>query len=422
LRFLATALTMSLVATLVGCAAHGASPLLPTQERRQSAAAFSSIYTFRGLPGGVAPAGSLIASGGELYGTTEFGGTGKCGSAGFGCGTIFSLSASHVRRTLHSFNDNDGAYPAASLIAFNGLLYGTAPSNRKGSGVVFALNPSTGRESVLHTFGGGDDGVQPGGAVIQWRGSLFGATLFGGTPCSDNDLGQAPGCGTVFTVNPSTGKETVVHRFLGGKEGAIPASGLIELNGALYGTTQYGGTGAAADCRRIHGPIFGCGTVYRINPSTGKVRVIYSFKGNKDGADPIGGLIAFEGMLYGTTRIGGGGGGTVFAINPSTGKETILHRFQGGTGDLLFPTAGLTELNGSLYGAAEWGVFEMSTSGRESVLYAIAPTNAAAPAGAAIAGLAESNGALYGTISFGGDLSCPYGNGAGCGFVFRITL
>jgi len=64
---------------------------------------------------------------------------------------------------------------------------------------------------------------------------------------------------------------------------------------------------------------------------------------------PTAGLINVEGTLYGTTDGGGAkGDGTVFTITPS-GAETVLYSFKGGS-DGNFPYASLVNVKGTLYG------------------------------------------------------------------------
>ena len=43
----------------------------------------------------------------------------------------------------------------------------------------------------------------------------------------------------------------------GGPDGGTPVAGLIVVNGVLYGTTTYGGTGSACGSQ-------GCGTIFSI--------------------------------------------------------------------------------------------------------------------------------------------------------------
>src|SRR6185312_2310327 len=111
-------------------------------------------------------------------------------------------------------------------------------------------------------------------------------------------------------------KEKVLWSFGSGADGRYP-SALISVDGMLYGTTNSGGQGCNGN---------GCGVVFSIDPATGAEKVLYSFcsKANcADGAIPDGGLINLNGMLYGTTEIGGAvtstctsGCGTVFSFDP----------------------------------------------------------------------------------------------------------
>ena len=66
------------------------------------------------------------------------------------------------------------------------------------------------------------------------------------------------GCGTVFTITPA-GTEKVLYTFPGGPQGSYPSSGLVDVNGMLYGTTSYWGSGYAKLCGIASGaPIGGC--------------------------------------------------------------------------------------------------------------------------------------------------------------------
>ena len=90
---------------------------------------------------------------GNLYGTTELGGTGPCtvNHHRKGCGTVFQLSPPPTKHgrwsetTLHSFNvGGDGYYPDAGLVrdAQTGDLYGaTSGGGTYSYGVVFKLTP-----------------------------------------------------------------------------------------------------------------------------------------------------------------------------------------------------------------------------------------------------------------------------------------
>jgi uncharacterized repeat protein (TIGR03803 family) len=312
---------------------------------------------------------------------------------------------------LHSFGGSgDGTYPSAGLVNVNGTLYGTTVAGGAiNGGTVFAITPS-GTETVLHSFGGGSgDGVHLDAGLINVKGTLYGTTSLGGTSCA-----RKGGCGTIFKVTPS-GAVTVLHRFVGGSDGARPTADLLDLRGTLYGTTLEGGGGSGCFC----------GTVFAITTS-GSETVLHSFsRVSGDGAFPEAGLINVRGKLYGTTPAGGsqgsgctfsGGCGTVFAITPS-GTETVLHSF-GGSGDGDGPEAGLVNANGTLYGTTLEGganyifgtVFAITPSGTETVLHSFGGSG---DGKCSCSGLVNVNGTLYGTTSGGG--------ANGYGTVFAIT-
>jgi uncharacterized repeat protein (TIGR03803 family) len=173
----------------------------------------------------------------------------------------------------------------------------------------------TGRTKTLYNFAT-NDSPSVFSDLIDVNGVLYGTTYGAGNYCD-------PTCGTIFSLDPKSGKETVLHVFCGQacSDGAYPRGGLINMGGILYGTTNSGGT---ADCHQISG-IIGCGTVYSFDLSTGTYSVVYSFQGKrsgaKDGSQPNSSLLDVNGALYGTTATGGKGCltvgcGTVFSITP----------------------------------------------------------------------------------------------------------
>ena len=138
--------------------------------------------------------------------------------------------------------------------------------------------------------------------------------------------GMALGLGILAAMPPAAayaGAFATLHSFTGlNADGAIPAGGLVYVNGALYGTTEAGGN-SANTCND------GCGVVFKVDPQSGAETVIYAFKGSPDGGAPAAGVIYQGGYLYGTTELGGRNTcpdqftcGTVFAVNPASGAET----------------------------------------------------------------------------------------------------
>jgi len=376
---------------------------------------YTILHTFKGIDGARPQASLILDAKGNLYGTTEEGGT-------FGLGTVFRLDATGRERVLHSFSGTggDGAYPWARVIRDSvGTLYGTTwKGGAYGYGTVFKLNKS-GTETILYAFTGGADGASPfSGLVRDTAGNLYGTTSAGG------DFGY----GTIFKVNTG-GAETVLHSFAGPRtDGQSPMADLLrDATGNLFGTTFYGGT-------------YGPGTVFEVD-TAGTETVLYSFMGSPDGGYPYAGLVLDEaGNFYGTTLWGGTSGsvcpgnsscGTVFTLNAS-GTETVLYSFRGGAdggnpwGSLVQGSGasllGTTEVGGDLECNAPYGcgtVFKVRANRKESVLHKF--TGRRGDGKYAYAGLVRDKaGNLYGVTTTGGARSCSNGN-PGCGVVFKLT-
>jgi len=285
-----------------------------------------TIFNFNTGSGGNQPGSGLaIDKAGNLYGTTLLGGA-------YALGTAFELNPTGSTwnyTVIHDFSGspNDGVKPAASMIVDqSGNLYGTteyggSESCSKGCGTVFELSPGSGgtwTETFLYLFTA-TGGRHPLDALItDEAGNLYGTTNSGGI--INKTCGSA-GCGTVFELSPNsdgTWTETQLYAFQGGsKDGATPFASLtIDQSGNLYGTTYAGGISGAGVC------LTGCGTIFELSPDsnggwTEKVLHFFSNSGG-DGTSPYGGLtFGSGGALYGTT-IGGGavGEGVFFGIIP----------------------------------------------------------------------------------------------------------
>jgi uncharacterized repeat protein (TIGR03803 family) len=314
----------------------------------------TALYSFTGGIDGSSPYGNLVFDkAGNLYGTTQYGGTALYGTA-------FELSPSSgggwSETVLHSFGGgNDGILPYSGLIFYaSGNLYGTTTNGgTKNLGTVFELSPPTGgswTEKILHSFGSGVDGQSPfANLIFDSAGNLYDTGRGGGMK----------GIGTVFKLAPSSSgrwTETTLHSFNSSTtDGAGPFAGLVfDSAGNLYGTT--------------YGEAQTCGNVFELSPSstTWKLTVIHKFPGatggGPDGCQPFAGLIFDSaGNLYGTTNGGGSSknGGTVFKLTPKTGggwTEKIVYRFQGGS-DGAGPYLGSLILDavGNLYGTTSGG-------------------------------------------------------------------
>jgi len=321
------------------------------------------LYSFAGGSGGVNPLDGLVAaSDGTYYGATASGGNDTTAPDG-GEGTIYKItpgSKSSSEKQIYRFKDQaDGVGPYGALAAgANGVLYGTTLYGA-GYGTIFKLTPpAAGKtawvKTILYGFNSTADGASPEAPLLIKDGALYGTATAGGGSNSS---------GTVFKLTPSAkGKTawtaTLLYAFKGTSsganhsgDGAHPTGALIaDASGALYGTTEYGGKGY--------------GTVFKLSPpAAGKTEwsetVLYSFKGDKDGANPLG-VIGVGDTLYGTTLSGGAYGiGTVFSIGEGkSDSETILHSFGAPNepNDAAGTNTGLSaDRNGRLYGVACYG-------------------------------------------------------------------
>jgi uncharacterized repeat protein (TIGR03803 family) len=335
-------------------------------------------------------------------------------------GILVTVSAAHAQTftLLHAFSGTDGDVPESVLTRDTaGNLYGTASSGGdtskcqgKGCGTVFRVNPVSGRITVLHVFGEGNDGTFPyiTGVVLDTAGNLYGATSFGGSG----------GYGVIYKID-SNRKETILHNFPSGTgDGEAPQEGMLvrDPSGNIYGTTlQGGGTG----CRG-----FGCGTVFRLD-STGHERQL-AFNEFEWGPTALL-LDSRSRQFYGTTVLSGGNGcggfgcGTVFTVK--NGQLSLLYSFQGAP-DGNEPTGTLTlDRSGNIYGTTVMGgnsgacpsagcgiVFRVDSSGNEKVLHTFSGGDGASPAGGLVF---DTQGNLYGTTQGGG--------ARGAGTIFKFA-
>jgi uncharacterized repeat protein (TIGR03803 family) len=188
------------------------------------------------------PLGGLVWVGNNLFGTTSQGGPGRYGTV-FEIRSLGSGRYSSTITVLAAFNYTNGLYPAAGLIAgSSGNLFGTTEGGgTDGQGTVFEMVHA--RNSYTLTTlgyfpGSGVNGVHPvARLVLDHSGNLFGTAATGGGTAN---------AGTVFEVKNlghghySRTITTVVS--FNGNNGAHPVAGLIvDTSDDLFGTTQSGG-------------------------------------------------------------------------------------------------------------------------------------------------------------------------------------
>jgi len=378
-------------------------------------AAEKVVYSFTGGIDGANPATNLtFDSAGNAYGTTAAG-----GDSGFG--TVFKLSPNPdggwTESVLYSFSGfSDGLSPHGGVIFDDaGNLYGTTVAGGDGGicagdgcGVVFQLAPNpdgSWTQSVIYNFTGGDDGFGPGNGLVRFAksGALFGATPDGG----------ANGVGVVYELKQNQNGKwrfKVLHTFTGGQDGAVGSLGslLLDAEGNVYGIAELGG-------------VYGAGVVYRLrqrHDGTWKFRTLYAFKGLPDAGFPYGGLTSDEaGNLYGTTYYGGANGvGSAYKLTQHANdmwSERVIYSFKGGkdgastTTTLVFDGAGNlrgTTSEGGDAGCSCGVIFELTPSGNGMWKESVSHRFRSVPDGAySYYGMTyDAAGKLYGTTAAGG--------------------
>lgn len=264
----------------------------------------TDLYDFgTWLGDGAGPmAGLVFDAVGNLYGTTESG-----GSAGYG--TVFELSppssqgGAWSETILHNFAYIDGAYPEAPLVLDSARnLYGTSDGGTPGGGIVFELAPPSQpgeawTETVLHNFGIGDDGAGPhAGLTLTPSGALLGVTESGGPSES----------GVAFELSPQDSQGSRTYQVIYSSGG----SASLTLNGRVLYSTTPGTVGLVPN------------SVYQLTPPTSRggpwtETTLYVFTGGKDGGDPEARVLVHDGALYGTASDGGvNDHGTIFVLSP----------------------------------------------------------------------------------------------------------
>ncbi|HEX4265005.1 MAG TPA: choice-of-anchor tandem repeat GloVer-containing protein [Verrucomicrobiae bacterium] len=194
--------------------------------------------------------GSLIFSGGTLYGMAQMGGA-------LGSGTIFKIGTDGSGfQLVHTFTGvaTDGALPYGSLTIANTTLYGmTSAGGANNLGCVFSVDTSGSGFQILHSFSTTTT-WNPYGDLTLANSTLYGMAHIGGT----NGLGF----GTIFQLNTSGSGFQVLHTFFYAfpnnlTDGSTPYGSMIFLDSKLYGMTQAGGSSHNA------------GALFSFTPTTG---------------------------------------------------------------------------------------------------------------------------------------------------------
>ncbi len=279
----------------------------------------TTLASFNGT-NGFGPGASAVVedSSGNLFGTTDYGGSGFNGAYGTGYGTVFEIAhGSSAITDVALFNGANGQSPNSGVIMdSSGNLFGEADfGGAYGDGTVFEVAHGTGAITAVASFNGAN-GVNPFEYVVMdSSGNIFGTAENGG----------AYGDGTVYEIAHGTGAITVLASFDGtygnGRIGRV----VLDSSGDLFGATGGGGT-------------YGDGTVFEVAQGSSAITTLASLNG-ANGFNPMSGVIMdSSGNLFGTANNGGANGdGTLFELAQGSNTITTLVSFNGANG--VFPQA-----------------------------------------------------------------------------------
>jgi uncharacterized repeat protein (TIGR03803 family) len=290
-----------------------------------------------------------------------------------------------------------GSEPQTRLLAGpDGSLYGTTyRGGNSGRGTVFRINPDGSSFAVLHSFRSNpEDGSYPYSDLVFGReGAIYGTTELGGTN----------NAGAIFKINTDgSGYRTIYH--FATATGSSPRGHLLQgSDGAFYSTTQWGGAASL-------------GTIYKIQQNGVGHTVLHHFGtgvANTGGDCDTGLTLGSDGVLYGVTSIGGDySHGTLFKIMPDGTGFTTLYNFKGYQFlDGSEPDGRPLELpDGKLYGTTDSGgvgfvgygtIYRINKDGSGyQILRRMNPTNGD-PVGFPSELLRGMDGALYTSASSG---------------------
>jgi uncharacterized repeat protein (TIGR03803 family) len=282
-----------------------------------------SGYNSGGSPGAY-PSGNIVMDGGgNIYGTTETGGSANSG-------TIYKLpSGASTATTLVSF---DRGQRVGGLVSdSSGNLYGSIHyGGTLDYSVVYELLNGSSAVTTLATFNPSFSSISA--LTLDGSGNIFGTTFFGGAFNNGNSYGN----GSIFEITKGSGTVTTLASF-NGTNGYNPLGGItFDGAGNMFGTTQLGGA-------------FNKGTIFEFAKGSTTITALASFTTNTNSTQAAVTLDS-AGNIFGTTPYGGpSASGSVYELVKGSSAITTLASFNGADGGGPFTKVTL-DGNGNLYG------------------------------------------------------------------------
>ena len=291
---------------------------------------------------GAEPMAGLVMWSNQLFGTAFAGGSG-------GKGTVFSVNTDGTNYVvLNNFSVTNGKNPYVGLTLAGNILYGTtAAGGISNKGAIFQINTDGTGFGLVKSFLA-SEGILLLGCVTVGSNTLYGTTYQGGVSNR----------GTIYSIGTDGNGFTILKTFSDG-DGRQPRYGLVFCDNSLFGVTDGDGVNSNSVVFRINTD----GNLYTVIKRFSEPDPVYGT--NWDGSYLRGGMVMWNGVLYGTTRWGGlYGNGVVFRVNPDGTGFAVLKYFSAATGtsggsylntDGMYPLGDLMVANGVLYGTTQYG-------------------------------------------------------------------
>jgi len=421
-------LTLGMDGNFYGNTITGGSGGYGTVFQITSSGTLTTLYAFTNGIDGANPWGGLVsASDGNLYGTTQGGGS-------YGDGTVFRIAPQGSLVPIAQFDNYEGANPSAALVqSADGNLYGTTyQGGAAGDGVIYKINISgplqiTGQPADQSAYLGGT--------------AAFTVATFGGSPVSYQwqqdgvnltDGGNISGANTAtlritnVTLDDAAFYSVVVSNSV---NSVTSEAALLEI---VYSPPHILSQPANVTC------VAGMTATFGVT-ATGDLPLIYQWQENGTNLADGPGVSGSTGNTLTLTGVTAASAGTYSVIisNPvytvtsapailvvvsptaSSASQNILRQFTGGS-DGAFPYAGVVQAwDGKLYGVTTEGgsrfagtLFRFTPGGGLTTLYSFTGSyDGANPYGPL---LPSTDSYLYGTTFEGGT--------NGYGAVYRMSI
>jgi uncharacterized repeat protein (TIGR03803 family) len=283
----------------------------------------TTLASFNGSNGANPLVGLVADVGGNLYGTTQAGGT-------TGFGTLFKLAkGSSTITTLVPYSDATGDRPINLIQDAAGNLFGLATSGSAG-GSVFELPKGGSSLTFLASFSA-PNGGSPSALLLDSSGRLFGTTQYGGTyndgtlfeMLSPTPTWTANQSGFVQTFSASGGTGTKTFSVT---SGTLPPGMSLSSGGVLSGTPISAGsypiTVTAAD---MVGGSASQSYTFTINPGAAAIKYLVTIQGGTTFQAGTGFLVSVQAAdEFGNPTSNYGGPATATAtLSPSTPKSNF---------------------------------------------------------------------------------------------------